>query len=290
MLVFSLGLDVMKSLLLSLLFGALNVLQVEGTCYNPDGSAITDPAYQPCNQFSGVFSMCCGTNHTGAVAVDVCQGDGLCQNSGDSVYWRQGCTDKTWKSPYCLKLCTTSAEGGDASDNVPVGQCSDGSWCCGGVNATCCQDKLGVVIAATVGASSTSSSSSSSSSSSTSMSTQTSSSATTTPPSTSSTSTNTPTSIASSGSSSGLDSGMKIGIGVGIAGGVIAIIAVAGAFFVLRKRRAATDYTQNGTGPAFTPYQEAEPKPYPVEVPENVHRAELPNGPRTHASNVELAA
>lgn len=43
------------------------------------------------------------------VAPDTCLPDGLCQNTGDSMYWRQGCTDKTWKSPLCLNLCTTKA-------------------------------------------------------------------------------------------------------------------------------------------------------------------------------------
>ncbi|KAF8851907.1 hypothetical protein BDZ45DRAFT_765285 [Acephala macrosclerotiorum] len=265
----------MKFLLLPLLFGVLSVRQVAATCYNPDGSAITDVAYQPCNQVLGVYSMCCGTNHTGVVAPDICLPDGLCQNSGDSVYWRQGCTDKTWKSPYCLsQLCTTKAEGGDPTTNVAVGQCSDGSWCCGGVNATCCQAKAGVVLAATIGVSSTSSSASSSATSQTSSSMGTSTSSGTS--STSSTSaTNTPTSNASSGE---LGSGAKIGIGVGVAGGVIAIVTVAGAFFILRKRR-VSDLSVHGTGQPFVPYHE-------VEAPKYTHRAELPNGYK----NAELAA
>lgn len=98
--------EVMSSFLFALLLAAFCACQVAATCYNPDGSEIKDPAYQACNQFLGAFSPCCGTNHTGVVAPDTCQTNGLCQNNGDSVYWRQGCTDKTWKSPFCLHLCT----------------------------------------------------------------------------------------------------------------------------------------------------------------------------------------
>ncbi|CZR59809.1 uncharacterized protein PAC_09703 [Phialocephala subalpina] len=255
----------MKSLFWSLLFGALNVRQVVATCYNPDGSAITDVAYQPCNQVSGVFSMCCGTNHTGVVAPDICLPDGLCQNSGDSVYWRQGCTDKTWKSTNCLAVMHNQIRRRRSNN-----QCS--SWAA----------KAGVVLAATIGASSTSSSSSTATSQSSSSAGTSTSSVTSSTSSTSAT--NTPTSNAPSG---GLDSGAKIGIGVGVTGGVIAIIAVAGAFLILRKRRASDPSVQHGTGQPFIPYHEVEAtKTYPVEAPEYVHRAELPNGRR----NVELAA
>lgn len=85
------------SLITSLLLVAFHIYHISATCYNPDGSEIKDPAYQACNQFAGSVSQCCGTNHTGVVAPDTCQANGLCQNNGDSVYWRQGCTDKTWK-------------------------------------------------------------------------------------------------------------------------------------------------------------------------------------------------
>jgi hypothetical protein len=63
--------------------------QAAATCYNPDGSKVTDPAFQPCNQVSGAFSQCCGTNHTGGIQPDICQSDGLCQNAGDAVYCKK---------------------------------------------------------------------------------------------------------------------------------------------------------------------------------------------------------
>jgi hypothetical protein len=84
---------------------------VQATCYNPDGSEITNPAFQPCNQVVGKFSMCCGTNWTGGVVMpDTCQENGLCLNSFENapLYWRGSCNDPTWKSPNCLaNLCAT---------------------------------------------------------------------------------------------------------------------------------------------------------------------------------------
>ncbi|PVH80657.1 hypothetical protein DL98DRAFT_188763 [Cadophora sp. DSE1049] len=281
----------MSSIVARLLLVALQICRIEAACYNPDGSDIKDPAYQPCNQFVGTVSQCCGTNHTGVVTPDTCQANGLCQNNGDSVFWRQGCTDKTWKSPFCLNLCTDPDNGGDASDNVPVGQCSNGSWCCGGVNATCCNEKQGVVIAATIGFSSSSSTTSTSSSaSSTPLTSTTSTTASTTP---NSASTPSPSNSIISVTSNGLGNGAKIGIGVGVAGVVIAIIAVT-AFFLLRRRRNKTPATppipeyggHEHNGVAYhevadsrehSPAHPVEVSAYrnPVEAPTNVYRAEL---------------
>lgn len=145
---------------------------------------------------------------------------------------------------------------------MPVGQCSDGSW---GVNATCCNDKLGVIIAATVGVSSTSSISTSFTSPAPTSQTQGSelpaslvSSSTSSVSGINSTSsitssnTSKPSSTASSG---GLDSGAKIGVGVGVAWGVIAITAIFGAFLDLQRRR-ASEKLQDGTVQNFVPYYE----------------------------------
>src|SRR5437773_4140804 len=70
------------------------------TCYHPDGSAAPSK-YAPCN--AGVHSMCCRTNDGGP---DICRPDGLCQSTLDSSFiWRESCTDQSWQSPGCLKLC-----------------------------------------------------------------------------------------------------------------------------------------------------------------------------------------
>lgn len=99
--------SVVSLLVICLLLSAI----VRATCYNPDGSEVTNPAFQPCNQVVGKFSMCCGTNWTGGVVMpDTCQENGLCLNSFDNapLYWRGSCTDPTWKSPNCLaNLCAT---------------------------------------------------------------------------------------------------------------------------------------------------------------------------------------
>jgi hypothetical protein len=47
---------------LFLFASSVNVALVSTTCYNPDGSEQTSPAYQPCVQTVGTFSQCCGTN------------------------------------------------------------------------------------------------------------------------------------------------------------------------------------------------------------------------------------
>lgn len=153
----------------------LLITRARATCYNPDGSvfglgnAPLSLAFQPCNQVAGASSMCCGTNWTGGVVEkDVCHQNGLCLNSFDDkpLYWRSACTDPTWKSPNCLSnLCTSTTvssyghsrtgtfgglrltdfrlqNGGDPTGNVAVLQCADGSWCCGGSNTTCCDEKL----------------------------------------------------------------------------------------------------------------------------------------------------
>lgn len=71
-------------------------------CFYPNGTSrngnITGAAapYKPC--FSGV-SMCCST------VFDTCERDGLC--SDGTNLWRESCTDPTWQSPNCVKLCVS---------------------------------------------------------------------------------------------------------------------------------------------------------------------------------------
>lgn len=74
-----------------------------GACYYPNGynMATGEGAwadYRPCDT-RGEHSTCCAR-------WDVCRSDGLCFNNatGHDV-WRSGCTDPTWKSPSCVKLC-----------------------------------------------------------------------------------------------------------------------------------------------------------------------------------------
>jgi hypothetical protein len=87
---------------------------ISRSCYTRNGTLIADIAYQPCSSSPSVDSPCCGTNHQGAghtnVADDTCEANGLCQNfeafdgtnAGVKNWWRQGCTDPTWRSEKCL--------------------------------------------------------------------------------------------------------------------------------------------------------------------------------------------
>lgn len=74
-------------------------------CYLPNGvdrnkaKDAPDHNYQPCKN-STEASMCCNSG-TG----DICRDNGLCYNPSSKQIWRESCTDPTWKSPGCLKLC-----------------------------------------------------------------------------------------------------------------------------------------------------------------------------------------
>src|ERR1051326_5882957 len=72
--------QVTMMIMLLFLFGVIfpSVCNSGTTCYMPNGTAVTSPAYQPCVQTEGTFSMCCGTNHSSPiVANDACLASGL---------------------------------------------------------------------------------------------------------------------------------------------------------------------------------------------------------------------
>ena len=83
---------------------------VSANCYLPnstDRNSILWDAhgidYQPSGFGSSVddFQMCCATNNR--AVPDTPRKDGLCQLG--ATIWRESCTDPTWKSPSCVKLC-----------------------------------------------------------------------------------------------------------------------------------------------------------------------------------------
>jgi hypothetical protein len=98
--------------ILHILSAIITIRYASATCYFPNGTANSDPAFQPCNTTTGAQSMCCATNRPG-YALDICLTNGLCQNpcnaDGDcgaesgGRFWRESCTDPTWNSLYCLK-------------------------------------------------------------------------------------------------------------------------------------------------------------------------------------------
>lgn len=81
------------------LYGSISVhfLSVAADCYFPSG--LLNELYQPCDR-SNEHSMCCGTRE-----LDRCRKDGLCFDAPNNDIWRGSCTDPTWNSPACIKLC-----------------------------------------------------------------------------------------------------------------------------------------------------------------------------------------
>lgn len=95
-------------------------------------------------------TMCCGKG-------DQCRSDGLCDSKFYGLVFRNGCSDPTWQSPNCIKLCDAGSlsisiwnnEVTDLSNSgVPVKLCDDGSYCCGDGDTadTCCAAKEGSFI------------------------------------------------------------------------------------------------------------------------------------------------
>lgn len=85
-------------------------------CYLPNGTDRHAAAnagngkWTPCPGGStNGHTMCCNTN-TG----DQCR-DGLCWNEGSKLLWRESCTDPTWQSIGCLKLCISNNQSKDQS-------------------------------------------------------------------------------------------------------------------------------------------------------------------------------
>lgn len=77
-------------------------------CYANNGSLYENTAatYVPCNLTAvenGGHSSCCNIN-------DLCMTNGLCmeaqnEKKGANHYWRNGCTDPTFKDPACPNFC-----------------------------------------------------------------------------------------------------------------------------------------------------------------------------------------
>ena len=91
-------------LILMAYFFAIHSLSTHAACFFPNGldrnSQFGSEVYQPCDR-SAEHSMCCrAQNHT-------CRSDGLCFSLLTSLVWRESCTDSTWNSSACVKLCTS---------------------------------------------------------------------------------------------------------------------------------------------------------------------------------------
>lgn len=105
-------------------------IAVAQSCYYPNGNAVTSEQVFACSNSAG--SHCCPQNWE-------CLNNGLCFHPSEQTIGRYSCTDKTWKSSLCPKVCTTS--NGSNGGNQAVLQCSDGKYCCDGNRSfDCCSD------------------------------------------------------------------------------------------------------------------------------------------------------
>lgn len=95
-------LGMQRETLLSIIVASLLLSPVIASCYFPNGTdrniGLSSELYQACDG-GGKHSMCCQRNH------DRCRSDGLCVNSQNNEIWRESCTDPTWRSPACVRLC-----------------------------------------------------------------------------------------------------------------------------------------------------------------------------------------
>ncbi|KAL8890010.1 MAG: hypothetical protein Q9215_002793 [Flavoplaca cf. flavocitrina] len=257
-------------------------------CYHPNGTdrnaRFSKEIYTPINPEEDV-SMCCSTNG------DQPRPDGLCTNSLGTIVWRESCTDKTWASPKCIKLCagtstdthSTPGTGRQMDNDEKVMPCPDGSYCCGdgAIGYTCCREGRGVFLKdGTTQATNPSSTIASSTSLLT----------TTGVPAGTTTDAPSPLPPATSPPSSNVDGGAIAGI---VIGGLAGIVLLLVAFWVLlHKRRKAQDAARNGMVPqqGYPPtspnpswpngnYINTKPQEAQGSYAGDYKRSELPAGP-----------
>ncbi|KAF2152072.1 hypothetical protein K461DRAFT_294924 [Myriangium duriaei CBS 260.36] len=209
-----------------------------GSCSMPNGNSQPND-YNPCYPFHTGGSFCCDTQPSGnGTGHDTCLSNGLCKwtENGDVSWWREGCSNSSWPSDWCLRdVCGKGDQltiNGNAELTPCDGTATSTSWCCGHNNTACC-GKGGpeeVILSATLaGLAAWQASSTASASSATS--TPSSSASTTPPPS------STPSDSAKS--SKGLSTGAKAGIGIGAAVGGLALIGTLAFILVVLRRKKA---------------------------------------------------
>lgn len=95
-------------LLWTSLYRLISPATADTGCFNPNGTnrnvgAPDVPSgtsvYAPCNTVQP-YSMCCRNS-------DKCLPNGLCQQSGSDIIWRESCSDQSWRSNTCVKLCVS---------------------------------------------------------------------------------------------------------------------------------------------------------------------------------------
>uniref|UniRef100_A0A8H7KDV7 Mid2 domain-containing protein n=1 Tax=Bionectria ochroleuca TaxID=29856 RepID=A0A8H7KDV7_BIOOC len=132
--------SVIVNLLLAVTYLPVSVSAQEVSCFAPDGKTLADnETYVPCNKLGitqeGVYSSCCNLDGK-AGDRDLCTTTGLCLNKG--LLFRGYCSDKSWESDACVKVCMDESVGGSSNGTVEITPCTDGKYCCGHNNLTCC--------------------------------------------------------------------------------------------------------------------------------------------------------
>ncbi|KAF2150174.1 hypothetical protein K461DRAFT_323620 [Myriangium duriaei CBS 260.36] len=215
---------------------------VAATCYMSNGTAQSD-AFKPCQSFHG--SYCCELNVNVTVnnvtqVEDACLDNGLCKMVEDKTgiisYWREGCSDPSWPSDWCLTgVCGNGVDNNynnDAAMTPCDGTASSKTWCCGHNNTACCGKGLPdeYTISPTIAGLAAYRTSQTQSTVTTS--------STTSQSSTPNFQSATPASSSTIPPSKGVSGGAKAGIGIGVGLGLIALVSVAVLLIFMRKRRA----------------------------------------------------
>ncbi|KAF2155241.1 hypothetical protein K461DRAFT_266539 [Myriangium duriaei CBS 260.36] len=217
---------------------ALLANEAAAVCYRPNGT-IQVSDYNPCYA-SLPNSFCCatqkGVTEGDPTDHDNCLPNGLCQYIGGTTdrvyeYWREGCTNSSWPSEWCLTgVCTSEnldyTEGNyqlTPCDNTPASR----TWCCGQNNTACCgkgapnEITLAPTLKGYAALSTTLSSSATSS----------------TVPASSSSLAGSASASSTPVGTNGPSGSSKIGIGVGVGVGVVALIIFSATLFLLYRRR-----------------------------------------------------
>ncbi|KAI1361746.1 hypothetical protein F5Y08DRAFT_12165 [Xylaria arbuscula] len=123
----------------------------EVQCWAPDGKTLADnETVVPCNklgiQQDGVYSSCCRLDGD-PTKRDFCLTNGLCISTESNRSQREYCTDKTWKSPACVNICTDPNNKGSINGTADVTQCPDGTYCCGANEYSCCGTDRAITVA-----------------------------------------------------------------------------------------------------------------------------------------------
>ncbi|KAF7506162.1 hypothetical protein GJ744_012142 [Endocarpon pusillum] len=259
-------------------------------CFTPNGTNINayngygdDAIYAPCKNGTSA-SMCCAIGPLRGKP-DNCfeDGSGLCYNKNGGPYvhfWRESCTDPTWRDPACVKLFTNSTNVSSTKANKDnwgdkeLMQCKDGSYCeitsDENVAKACCDAGQGLFVNIVNGQVTVDTTSSNTGPTISTAFLSTVTIAATSASASGAGASTTPASIKSAESSSnnGLSTGAKTGIGVGVVGALAACALLGWRILVRKKRRRApADYWTLNYGRKELASNEVNIQPVEMEQP-----------------------